>query len=86
MTDSSRSAAFGSTGSALLKNEKHVGILAVEVYTPSTYISQSKLEEHTGVPAGKYTIGLGQEGLAFCGDSEDINSLALTVVNSLLEK
>jgi hydroxymethylglutaryl-CoA synthase len=67
-------------------NEKHVGILAVEVYTPSTYISQAKLEEHSGVAAGKFTIGLGQEGLAVCGDAEDINSLALTVVHSLLEK
>lgn len=67
-------------------NEKHVGILAVEVYTPSTYISQSKLEEHTGVPAGKYTIGLGQDGLGICGDAEDVNSLSLTVVHSLLEK
>lgn len=67
-------------------NDKHVGILAMEVYTPSTFISQSKLETHTGVSPGKYTIGLGQEGLAVCGDAEDINSLALTVVHSLLEK
>lgn len=65
---------------------KNVGILALEVYTPSTYISQAKLEEHTGVPAGKYTLGLGQEGLSVCGDAEDVNSLALTVVHSLLEK
>ena len=67
-------------------NEKHVGILALEVYTPSTYISQAMLEAHTGVPPGKYTLGLGQEGLAVCGDAEDVNSLALTVVHSLLEK
>ena len=66
-------------------NEKHVGILAMQVYTPSTYISQAQLEEHCGVPAGKFTIGLGQHGLAICGDNEDINSLALTVVHSLLE-
>eukprot|EP00980_Cylindrotheca_fusiformis_P001533 scaffold350_cov133-Cylindrotheca_fusiformis.AAC.4 len=66
--------------------EKNVGILAIEVYTPSVYISQKDLEEHSAVPAGKYTIGLGQEGLGFCGDAEDINSLALTVVHSLLEK
>jgi Hydroxymethylglutaryl-coenzyme A synthase N terminal len=65
---------------------KNVGILAIEVYTPSTYISQAELEEHSGVPAGKYTVGLGQEGLGFCGDAEDVNSLALTVVHSLLEK
>jgi hydroxymethylglutaryl-CoA synthase len=44
------------------------------------------LEEHSGVSAGKYTLGLGQEGLGFCGDAEDVNSLSLTVVKSLLEK
>lgn len=65
---------------------KNVGILAIEVYTPSTYISQQDLEEHSGASAGKYTLGLGQEGLGFCGDAEDVNSLALTVVQSLLEK
>jgi hypothetical protein len=67
-------------------NCKNVGILAIEVYTPSTYITQTELEEHTGVSAGKYTLGLGQDGLGFCGDAEDVNSLALTVVHSLLEK
>lgn len=67
-------------------NGKNVGILAIEVYTPSTYISQSDLEEHSGVSKGKYTLGLGQEGLGICGDAEDVNSLALTVVHSLLEK
>jgi len=35
---------------------------------------------------GKYTLGLGQDALAVCGDAEDINSLSLTVVKSLLEK
>lgn len=67
-------------------NEKNVGICAIEVYTPSTYIEQSELEEHYGVSKGKYTLGLGQQGLGVCGDAEDINSLALTVVHSLLEK
>ena len=67
-------------------NDKNVGILAIEVYTPSTYISQADLEEHSGVSKGKYTLGLGQEGLGICGDAEDVNSLALTVVHSLLEK
>lgn len=66
--------------------EKNVGILALEVYTPSTFISQSKLEEHSGVAPGRYTIGLGQDGLAVTGDSEDVNSLCLTAVHSLLEK
>jgi hypothetical protein len=67
-------------------NAKNVGILAIEVYTPSTYITQTELEEHSGVSPGKYTLGLGQDGLGFCGDAEDVNSLALTVVHSLLEK
>lgn len=64
----------------------YVGILALEVYTPRTYLRQSDLETHMGVPSGKFTIGLGQEGLAVTGDVEDINSIALTVVHSLLDK
>jgi alkylation response protein AidB-like acyl-CoA dehydrogenase len=66
--------------------QKHVGILAVEVYFPRAYVAQAALEEHVGVPQGKYTIGLGQQGLAVTGDAEDVNSLCLTVVHSLLEK
>lgn len=69
-----------------VKDDKHVGILGLEVYTPRTYVKQSDLEEHMGVSKGKYTIGLGQEGLALTGDAEDINSICLTAVHSLLEK
>eukprot|EP00587_Corethron_hystrix_P010738 CAMPEP_0113324990 /NCGR_PEP_ID=MMETSP0010_2-20120614/17427_1 /TAXON_ID=216773 ORGANISM="Corethron hystrix, Strain 308" /NCGR_SAMPLE_ID=MMETSP0010_2 /ASSEMBLY_ACC=CAM_ASM_000155 /LENGTH=211 /DNA_ID=CAMNT_0000184581 /DNA_START=251 /DNA_END=882 /DNA_ORIENTATION=- /assembly_acc=CAM_ASM_000155 len=66
---------------------KSVGICAIEIYFPKAYISQSDLEEHSGVSTGKYTIGLGQEALAVVnGDAEDVNSIALTVVQSLLEK
>jgi hydroxymethylglutaryl-CoA synthase len=65
---------------------KHVGILAIEVYTPKIFVSQKKLEAYYGVDSGKYTIGLGQDGLAVCGDAEDVNSIALTVVQNLLEK
>ena len=65
---------------------KNIGILAVEVYTPRTYIQQSQLEEHAGVATGKYTIGLGQDGMAVTGDAEDINSICLTAVAGLLEK
>jgi len=65
---------------------KNVGILAMEVYTPRTYITQKALEEHSGVPSGKYTIGLGQDAMAVTGDAEDINSICLTVVSALLEK
>jgi len=39
-----------------------------------------------GVAAGKFTVGLGQDGLAVTGDAEDINSICLTAVQSLLEK
>ena len=67
-------------------NDRHVGILAMEVYTPRTFVQQSALEAHNGIPAGKYTIGLGQQGIGITGDAEDINSLCLTVVHRLLEK
>lgn len=77
---------FSSSSSNLQGSDKNVGILAIDVYTPSTFISQSELEDFSGVSKGKYTLGLGQEGLGFCGDAEDVNSLALTVVHSLLEK
>lgn len=80
------SSSTSNISSSAAVDTKNVGILAMEVYTPSTYIAQSELEEHSGVSKGKYTLGLGQEGLGFCGDAEDINSLALTVVHSLLEK
>lgn len=63
-----------------------VGILAMEVYFPSTYVDQATLEMYDGVSKGKYTIGLGQTGMGFCGDREDTNSLSLTVMKNLLEK
>mmetsp|Transcript_10824 Transcript_10824/g.16500 ORF Transcript_10824/g.16500 Transcript_10824/m.16500 type:complete len:1124 (+) Transcript_10824:47-3418(+) len=75
-----------STSSQPRGNGKNVGILAMEIYTPRTYISQSKLEEHSGVSQGRYTLGLGQEGMAVTGDAEDVNSMALTVTHALLEK
>ena len=57
-----------------------MGILAIEVYFPSSFVHQSDLEQANAVSTGKYTIGLGQESMAFTGDREDINSIALTVV------
>jgi hydroxymethylglutaryl-CoA synthase len=63
-----------------------VGILAIEIYFPKTFVCQEKLEEFDGVSKGKYTIGLGQSRMGFCGDREDINSLALTVVQNLFER
>eukprot|EP01036_Dinobryon_divergens_P033576 gene33576-43393_t len=66
--------------------DNHVGILAIEVYFPSNFVMQTDLEQANAVSAGKYTIGLGQEAMAFTGDREDINSISLSVVQSLLEK
>lgn len=65
---------------------ENVGILAIEVYFPSTFVGQEKLEKFDGVGEGKYTIGLGQKKMAFCDDQEDINSMCLTVVKGLIEK
>lgn len=58
----------------------------MEFYVPSTYVAQEDLETYDGIAAGKYTIGLGQENMAVCGEREDINSACLTAVQNLLEK
>ncbi|XP_010676575.2 hydroxymethylglutaryl-CoA synthase [Beta vulgaris subsp. vulgaris] len=65
---------------------KNVGILAMEIYFPPTCVQQEALEVHDGASKGKYTIGLGQDCMAFCTDVEDIISMSLTAVNNLLEK
>lgn len=40
---------------------KNVGIIAMEMYFPRTYVDQADLERFDGIsPPGKYTIGLGQ--------------------------
>jgi hydroxymethylglutaryl-CoA synthase len=65
---------------------KDVGVLAMEVYFPRRCVSESDLEEFDGVSKGKYTIGLGQEYMAWPDDREDINSFALNAVSGLLEK
>ncbi|KAJ7693764.1 hydroxymethylglutaryl-coenzyme A synthase N terminal-domain-containing protein [Mycena olivaceomarginata] len=65
---------------------KDVGILAMETYFPLRCISEAELEEYDGVSKGKYTIGLGQEYMAWPDDREDINSFALNAVSGLLEK
>ncbi|EIW66406.1 hypothetical protein TREMEDRAFT_41020 [Tremella mesenterica DSM 1558] len=64
----------------------NVGILAMDMYFPKRCISEGALEDFDGVSKGKYTIGLGQKFMAFTDDKEDVNSIALTVVSSLLEK
>lgn len=65
---------------------KDVGVLAMEVYFPRRCVSESDLEEYDGVSKGKYTIGLGQEYMAWPDDREDINSFALNAVSGLLKK
>jgi hydroxymethylglutaryl-CoA synthase len=63
-----------------------LGILGLEAYFPSTFVEQQELEKFDGVSPGKYTVGLGQQRMAFAGDREDINSVALSVTQSLMEK
>ena len=66
--------------------ENNVGILGMEVYFPSSYIEQNELEKAIDVDEKEYPEGLGQIAMSFCGDREDVNSMSLTVVQSLLEK
>ncbi|KAJ1299561.1 hypothetical protein OPQ81_011968 [Rhizoctonia solani] len=69
-----------------LSRPTNVGILAMEVYFPKRCVSEVDLEAYDRVSTGKYTVGLGQEFMAYADDREDINSFALSVVSSLLEK
>ncbi|KAF4315906.1 hypothetical protein BBO99_00007959 [Phytophthora kernoviae] len=55
---------------------ENVGILAMEVHFPSDYVDQSEMEAFDGVSSGKYTLGLGQLGMAIPGDREDKNEAA----------
>jgi 3-hydroxy-3-methylglutaryl CoA synthase len=43
------------------------------------------METFDGVSAGKYTIGLGQEKMAFIDDREDIQSICLTGKQTYIE-
>ncbi|KAL3422903.1 Hydroxymethylglutaryl-CoA synthase 1 [Phlyctema vagabunda] len=63
-----------------------VGIKAMEIYVPAQCLDQTLFEKHQGVSAGKYTIGLGLKYMNYCTDREDVCSLALTAVSSLLRK
>ncbi|CAI8589241.1 unnamed protein product [Vicia faba] len=65
---------------------KNVGILALDIYFPPNCVQQEALEVHDGASKGKYTIGLGQDCMSFCSDVEDVISMSLTVVSTLLEK
>ncbi|RMX74533.1 hypothetical protein D0869_12498 [Hortaea werneckii] len=69
-----------------MERPQNVGIKAMELYFPSQCVDQAELEKFDGVAQGKYTIGLGQTKMSFCDDREDIYSLALTTVSSLMKK
>lgn len=56
----------------------------MEVYFPNTFVDQEDLEQYYGVGKGKYTIGLGQLKMGFTSDREDVNTIALTVLNNLV--
>ncbi|KNC70051.1 hypothetical protein SARC_17428, partial [Sphaeroforma arctica JP610] len=43
-------------------------------------------EKQDSVTTGKYTIGLGQDHMAYCTDLEDIHSIALTVTSRLMRR
>lgn len=65
---------------------KEIGIVALEIHFPNAFVDHAKLEAYDGVPAGKYTVGLGQKKLAAVCEAEDVNSFALTVVDRLLTR
>lgn len=63
-----------------------VGILAVEIHFPSTYVDQTELEVFNKESKGKYTVGLAQLKMSVASDREDVNSVSLTCVRNLLLK
>eukprot|EP00009_Paramoeba_aestuarina_P009918 CAMPEP_0201540114 /NCGR_PEP_ID=MMETSP0161_2-20130828/70773_1 /ASSEMBLY_ACC=CAM_ASM_000251 /TAXON_ID=180227 /ORGANISM="Neoparamoeba aestuarina, Strain SoJaBio B1-5/56/2" /LENGTH=509 /DNA_ID=CAMNT_0047947561 /DNA_START=49 /DNA_END=1578 /DNA_ORIENTATION=+ len=65
---------------------KGVGIHAMQIVFPKTYVAQSDLELADGVGEGKYRKGLGQENMAFTSDREDMPSLAMTAVQRLFDR
>ena len=62
----------------------NVGIVALVWYSPQTYVAQTSLEKEDNCE-GKYTIGLGQQQMAFADSREDVGSLLLTACARLLE-
>jgi hydroxymethylglutaryl-CoA synthase len=66
---------------------QHVGILALHFHLPCYAVRQEDLERAHGVPAGKYTAGLGQDELGFGpAGAEDACSRALSAADALLTK
>ncbi|KIJ89909.1 hypothetical protein K443DRAFT_117364 [Laccaria amethystina LaAM-08-1] len=81
-----------STTTPIINNQlprpKDVGILAMEVYFPCRCISEADLKVFDGAPQGKYTVGLGQEYMAWPDDLliAGILNFRSTAVAGLLEK
>lgn len=68
-----------------MSRPSNIGILCMEMYSPRRYVSQEDLEQ-TDNCKGKYTIGLGQQKMAFTDDREDIASFFMTATKNLVEK
>jgi hydroxymethylglutaryl-CoA synthase len=79
------SAAAAAPAAAVPMGAPNAGIHAMELYTPNHCVDQTAMEQHHNCP-GKYTAGLLQEQIGFCGDDEDSVSMALTVVSRLLKR
>ena len=71
--------------SAAASDAADYGILAMELYTPPYVLQQSDLEVSVG-QNGKYTKGLLQEEIGFCGSDEDAVSFASNALLGLMEK
>ena len=78
-----------------MEKPTNIGIHAIEVYFPLSYITLEDLEErdieilgevNREKIKGKYTKGLGQNSLSFCSDREDIITLMMNSITQLMEK
>lgn len=75
-----------SSQSNMKRAHQQLGIVDIQLYFPKYYVDQTDLESHDKADKGKYTIGLGQEKMAFVKDNEDINSITLTVVDKIIKR
>lgn len=61
------------------------GIEGLSVYVPGTYLELADLAEARGVPAAKFTDGLGQRRMAVAPPDEDVVTMAAAAAAPLLE-
>ena len=66
-------------------NTRNAGIIAIDAHIPKMYVDQTSLEEFDGTSKGKYVKGLEQDKMSFVSDREDIISMSLTSVSSLMK-